>query len=179
MSRRLPKLGAARFTSISRIGLIALILAPWSVSEVRAQERPALPEIDFGIAGALSIAQPFRVSELEQGPFQIAPVNRGAGTSATLKSLYASTAVMQGLDVHSTMAVLKHGGGEANPLMGGLVTNKAAFIGVKAAVAAGTIMAAHKIGKRNKVAAVVTLVAINSAYAFVVQHNYRVARSLQ
>ena len=179
MSRRLPKLGAARFASISRIALIALILAAWSASEVRAQERPALPQIDFGAAGAVSIAQPIRPFKLEQGPIQIAPVNRGAGSSATFKSLYASTAIMQGLDVHSTMAILKHGGGEANPLMGGLVTNKAAFIGVKAAVAAGTIMAAHKIGKRNKVAAVVTLVAINSAYAFVVQHNYRVARSLQ
>ena len=179
MSRRLPKLGAARFTSIGRIALIALILAPWSASEVRAQERPALPEIDFGAAVALSIAQPIRLSELEQGPIQIAPVNRGAGSSATLKSLYASTAIMQGLDVHSTMAVLKHGGGEANPLMGGLVKNKAAFIGVKAAVAAGTILAARQIGKRNKVAAIVTLVAINSAYAFVVQHNYRVAGSVQ
>jgi hypothetical protein len=179
MSRRLPKLGAARFTSLSRITLIALILAPWSATAVRAQERPALPEIDFGAAVSLSIAQPIRLSELEQGPIQIAPVNRSSGSSATLKSLYASTAIMQGLDVHSTMAVLKHGGGEANPLMGGLVTNKAAFIGVKAAVAAGTIMAAHQIGKRNKVAAVVMLVAINSAYAFVVQHNYRVARSLQ
>lgn len=179
MSRRLPKLGAARFTSIGRIAVIALILAPWSASEVRAQERPALPEIDFGAAGALSIAQPIRLSELEQGPIQIAPVNRGAGSSAALKSLYASTAIMQGLDVHSTMAVLKHGGGEANPLMGGLVKNKAAFIGVKAAVAASTILAARQIGKRNKVAAIVTLVAINSAYAFVVQHNYRVAGSVQ
>lgn len=179
MSRRLPKLGAARVTSIGRIAVIALILAPWSASEVRAQERPALPEIDFGAAVSLAIAQPIRLSELEQGPIQIAPVNRGAGSSATLKSLYASTAIMQGLDVHSTMAVLKHGGGEANPLMGGLVKNKAAFIGVKAAVAASTILAARQIGKRNKVAAIVTLVAINSAYAFVVQHNYRVAGSVQ
>lgn len=180
MSRRLPKLGAAKFASIGRIAFIALILAPWSARDARAQERPAFPEIDFGAAVALSIAQPIRLSELEQGPIQLAPVDRGgAGSSAALKSLYASTAIMQGLDVHSTMAVLKHGGGEANPLMGGLVKNKAAFIGVKAAVAAGTIMAARQIGKRNRVAAIVTLVAINSAYAFVVGHNYRVAGSVQ
>ena len=178
MSRRLPKLGAARFTGIARFALIALILT-WSASEVRAQERPALQGIDFGAAGALSIAQPIRLSELDQRPIQIAPVNRGAGSSAALRSLYASTAIMQGLDVHSTMAVLKHGGGEANPIMGGLVKNKAAFIGVKAGVAAGTILAARQIGKRNKVAAIVTLVAINSAYAFVVQHNYRVAGSVK
>lgn len=169
MSRSLPTL----------VALIALVIAPWSASEVRAQERPELPQIDFGAAVALAVAQPVRLSELEQRPIQIAPVHRGAGSSAALKSLYASTAIMQALDVHSTFAVVNRGGGEANPLMAGLVRNKAAFIGVKAAVAASTIMAARQIGKRSKVAAVVTLVAINSAYALVVQHNYRVARSLQ
>jgi hypothetical protein len=101
------------------------------------------------------------------------------GSSGMLKSLYASTAVMQALDVHSTMSVLNRGGGEANPLMSGVVRNKAAFIGVKAAVATGTILAAREIGKRNKVAAIATLVGINSVYALVVQHNYRVARSLR
>ena len=169
MSRSLPTL----------VGLIALVVAPWSATAVHAQERPELPHIDFGAAVALSAAQPIHLSELDQRPIQIAPVNRRAGSSAALRSLYASTAIMQGLDVHSTFAVLNRGGGEGNPLMAGLVKNKAAFIGVKAAVAASTIMAARQIGKRNKLAAVVTLVAINSAYALVVQHNYRVARDLK
>lgn len=179
MSRNRPRLGAARFASIGRLVLVALVVAPWSATEVRAQERPVLPEIDFAAAVALSIAQPVRLSDLEQRPIQIAPVNRGAGSSAALKSLYASTAIVQGLDVHSTMAVLNRGGGEGNPIMGGLVKHKAAFIGVKAAVAVSTIMAARQIAKRNKVAAIVTLVAINSAYVFVVQHNYRVASSVK
>jgi hypothetical protein len=86
---------------------------------------------------------------------------------------------MQALDIHSTMAVVSRGGAEANPLMAGLVDNKAAFIGVKAAVTATTIFAARKISKRSKTAAIVMLVAVNSAYALVVSHNYRVARSLQ
>jgi hypothetical protein len=68
---------------------------------------------------------------------------------------------------------------EANPLVGGLSGRKAAFIALKAGVAFSTIMAARNMSKRNKVAAVATLVAINSAYAMVVRHNYRVARQLR
>jgi hypothetical protein len=63
--------------------------------------------------------------------------------------------------------------------MSGITKNKFAFIGIKAAVAAGTIYAAREMAKRNKVAAVITLVAINSAYAYVAHHNYSVANRLR
>lgn len=92
-----------------------------------------------------------------------------------MTSLYASTAIMQALDVHSTMRALDHGALEANPLMTGVTGNKAAFVALKAGVAMSTVMMARHMSKRNKVAAIVTLVAINSAYAMVVSHNYRVA----
>jgi hypothetical protein len=101
------------------------------------------------------------------------------GTSGLLMSLYMSTAALQALDVHSTLSVMKYGGGEKNPMMRGIAGNPGALIAMKAGVAAGTIFATHKASKRNKVAAIVTSVAINSAYLFVVSHNYRVARSLQ
>jgi hypothetical protein len=159
--------------------LVALVLAPWSASEAFAQERPDLVQIDFGTAVALSIGQPIRLSELEQRPAPVALPAPAVQSTAALKSLYATTIVMQALDIHSTMAVVSQGGAEANPLMAGLVDNKAAFIAVKAAVTATTIFAARKISKRNKTAAIVMLVAVNSAYALVVSHNYRVARSLQ
>ena len=41
------------------------------------------------------------------------------------------------------------------------------------------IFATHKLGKENKVAAIITSAAINSALLMVAQHNYKVARSLQ
>jgi uncharacterized protein DUF5658 len=158
--------------------LVALVLGPWSGSEAFAQQRPELPPIDFGVAAARSIG-PIRLSELEQRPVHVVPPAPGAESSPALKSLYASTIITQALDVHSTMAVVNRGGTEGNPVMAGLVNNKAAFIGVKAAVAATTILAARKISKRSKTAAILTLVAVNSAYALVISHNYRVARSLQ
>ena len=99
--------------------------------------------------------------------------------STVMVSLYATTAAMQALDVHSTMRALDRGAIEANPIMGGVVNNRTAFIATKAAVAAGTIFAAREVAKRNKLAAAITLIAINSAYAYVAHHNYKVARELR
>jgi hypothetical protein len=169
MARRLPNV----------VVLVALVLAPWSASEAFAQVRSELPLVDFGAAVGQAFGQPVRLSDFEQRPVQLPRPAPGTQSSTALKSLYATTIVMQGLDVHSTLAVVSRGGAEANPLMAGLVDNPAAFIGIKAAVATTTILAARKISKRSKTAAIVTLVAVNSAYALVVSHNYRVARSLK
>jgi hypothetical protein len=99
--------------------------------------------------------------------------------SALMMSLYASTAAMQALDVHSTLTAFRQGAVEANPLMKGIAGNKTAFIAMKAGMAASTILATRNMAKRNKVAAVVTAIAINSAYAYVVNHNYKVAGRLR
>jgi hypothetical protein len=106
-----------------------------------------------------------------------APDFRRTGSSRLMTSLYASTVMMQALDVHSTLSAFRSGATEANPLMEGVTRNQAMFVAVKAGVAASTILAARQLSKRNKAAAVATLVAINSAYALVVSHNYRVGRA--
>ena len=98
------------------------------------------------------------------------------GGSTLLSSLYASTVIMQGLDVHSTLKALGAGAVEGNPIMAGVTRNRAAFIATKAAVAAVTILATRKFAKKNKVAAVITLIAVNSAYALIAKHNYDLAR---
>jgi hypothetical protein len=94
-------------------------------------------------------------------------------------SLYVTTAVTQALDIHSTLKALDRGGVEMNPLLSGLTGNKAAFIAVKSAVAAGSILAARRLAKRNKVAAIISMVAINAAYGLVAHHNYKVAGRLR
>jgi hypothetical protein len=96
-----------------------------------------------------------------------------------LLPLYASTVLLQALDVHSTLRVLGHGGGEGNPLMQGVVSNRGVFVAAKAGVAAASIFAASRIAKRSKVGAIITLVGLNSAYAFVVSHNYKLANELR
>ena len=96
-----------------------------------------------------------------------------------MASLYASTALMQVLDVHSSLKAFSRGAVEGNPMMAGVAKNKSAFIAVKGLVAASTIMMARQIAKRSKVAAIITMAAVNSAYAMVVSHNYKLAKSLR
>ncbi len=134
-----------------------------------------------GIDGGVSVsafAQPATLDmrQLDVQRFVAPPMG---GQSKLLSSLLVSTVVMQALDVHSTYSALGRGAAEANPLMAGLAGNPAAVVATPAAVATATVLAVRHVGKRNKVAAIATLVAINSAYALVVDHNYRVARSLR
>lgn len=107
------------------------------------------------------------------------PIYRRHRPSTLMTSLYASTAVMQALDVHSTLSAFRAGAREANPLMQGVTKNRAMFVAVKAGVAVSTIFAAKQLSKRNKVAAIATLIAINSASVIVVNHNYKVARGVK
>jgi len=127
-------------------------------------------------APAVSDVDPIDAPQL---PMAGARAAFGRSPSKDLLPLYASTALLQILDVHSTMQVLKQGGGEGNPMLQGLVQHQAAFIATKAAIGAATMYAASRIAKRNKIGAIITLVGINSVYAFVVSHNYKLAHELR
>jgi hypothetical protein len=96
----------------------------------------------------------------------------------TLNALCASFAALQVADIATTYRALGNGAREANPVMGGFTSNKAAFIGFKAATTVGTIYLARKIGVKNRVASTVLMAAVNSAYAIIVAHNYRVGSSV-
>ena len=143
-----------------------------------AQERTENASKELASVRVLSINEATRGYEFDQRSFPVPPAPRPS-KSALLGSLYATTALMHALDVHSTILALDRGAIEANPLMAGVTKNRAAFIATKAAVATSSILAARSLAKRNKVAAIVSMVAINSVYGMVVQHNYKVARQLK
>jgi len=92
-----------------------------------------------------------------------------------LNSMFVATALLQGLDYHSSQRAFRAGGVEANPVMKHLTANPYVFAATKGAVAASTILLTREIAKRNRLAAVLTLTAINSAYAMVVRGNYQIA----
>lgn len=96
-------------------------------------------------------------------------------SSVVLGSLYASTIILQGLDVHSTLSAISQGGVEANPMVAPVTSHPIAFVAMKSALTATSLVAAHRLAGHNKMAAIALLAGINSAYAFVVAHNYRVA----
>lgn len=95
---------------------------------------------------------------------------------SVLLPLYVSFATLQMLDVHSTSRALANGGVEANPVMRGVAGNPAALVAVKAGVTASTILLAEKVRSKSRVGAILLMAALNSTYATVVAHNYRVVR---
>ncbi|HEX7084760.1 MAG TPA: DUF5658 family protein [Vicinamibacterales bacterium] len=121
-----------------------------------------------------------------EAPSQLVPVARpeirerehtSTGRPAPLVPLYVSFVALQGLDLHSTHAALDRGHTEANPVMAPFVRNRGAALAFKAATTGATIFAVERLWKKNhRVAAVVTMVAANAAYALIVSHNYRTAR---
>jgi hypothetical protein len=96
-------------------------------------------------------------------------------SSAAVKALYASYGALQTLDMTSTIAARNRGAREANPMMNGGYGQAAAM---KIALSAVTIAAVKQIEKKNRKAAMVTMVAINAATAAVVVNNYKNARAL-
>ena len=164
---------------VRRLALAAVALVgfiPGFVTAANAQERPDFVSRDMTPAFLNASATPaVPLTNLDPAPVDPFRAPR-RGPSALLGSLYVSTAAMQALDMHSTLQAFKAGAVEGNPLMSGITKNRGVFMATKAAVAASTILAARQIAKRNKVAAIATMVAINSAYAMIVSHNYKLAR---
>lgn len=161
-----------RLVSVFVLSLMAVV--PGLVASAHAQDRPSL---DIAAAVSTSLTSPVRA--VEQLPSTFLRPQPASHPSALMTSLYASTFAMQALDVHSTLTAFSAGAVEANPLMTGVTKNRWAFVALKAGIATSTVLAAHNMAKRNKVAAIATLVAMNSAYAMIVQHNYRVAQRLR
>jgi len=91
-----------------------------------------------------------------------------------LVPLYVSFATLQVLDLHSTVRALDVGAREANPILGGIVGSPAAFVATKAGVTTAVLLVTERLWKRNKAAAVLMMIGLNSAYAGIVAHNYAV-----
>ena len=138
-------------------------------------------DADPSSAGTLSLASAVSApADTEQSSATLAaaaaPATQVSKPNSTglRYSLYASFAALQAMDAHSTLKVLRSGGHEANPFMSGVASQPAAFIAMKAGTAAATIFLAEKLSKKNPVASILLMTAVNTAYATVVAHNYRI-----
>jgi hypothetical protein len=96
----------------------------------------------------------------------------GRRSRHAITSLYAGFVATQALDVHSTLRALNAGHKEANPLMRWATSSPAAFVGFKTAATAGTLLVIERVRKKHPVRAVFLMAAVDTAYAFVVAHNY-------
>lgn len=98
------------------------------------------------------------------------------GRPRALAPLYLSFIALQVMDANSTAEAIRAGYAEANPFMARASGSTGTMLALKAASTAGTIYAVEKLWKRNRVAAVVVMAAINVGYAAVVSSNYAKAR---
>jgi hypothetical protein len=162
-----------RFAAAAAV--VAMSALPSVAAAQEADTRPA--SIAASVASGTATAVQF-ADDQATPPIREFRGERG-WTTPLLTSLQAATIATQMLDVHSTVTAMKLGATEANPLMGGLANNRAAFIGVKAAMSVGLVYVTHQLAKENKMAAIVASAAINSAYLMIARHNYNVARGLR
>jgi hypothetical protein len=138
---------------------------------VAAQEVSTLLQSAAISTAALEVHAPPTLAQAA-GRFDVAQ----PGRPDALMPLYLSYATLQALDIHSTMRALDRGAVEANPLMKNLTASPASLVAVKAAGAAGVLYTTEQLWKKNPTAAVVFMIAANSAMAWVVQHNYQAGR---
>jgi len=125
-----------------------------------AEDETATPITVTGIAAPVKVAQAF-------------------SRPAVLTALYASYGALQAYDVYSTRQALARGAREANPLMQGVVGNTGALVALKAGVGAATIVAAERLWKTNKPAAIGIMIAGNSVAAIVAARNARTLGQLR
>jgi hypothetical protein len=94
----------------------------------------------------------------------------------TTKALSISYAALQGADMYSTALARRRGAVEANPLM------NSGFMGslsLKSVMTLSTIGATWALERKNKKAAFITMIALNSVSAIVVANNVRNAGRLK
>ena len=152
-----------------RLSAAAVVVVLVASADYAAAQAPETPALRIAVEEAVPavtppIAPPLQVLRAEQQ------------RPGALVPLYVSFGALQVLDTRSTLQALDRGGVEANPVMKGVVSHPVALFAVKAAATTGVIVASEKMWKKNRTAAVVFMLAANSAMAWVVQHNYREVR---
>lgn len=101
--------------------------------------------------------------------------NRTLRRPPALLPLYVTYGALQLLDAHTTTKALQTGAVEANPVVAPFAGNTGALYATKIAATAATVYVGEKLWRRKRFAAVMTMIAVNSAYAVVVHHNYGIA----
>ena len=150
-----------------RIASVASIVVVLAVAEARQASAQVMVEALLVPRAVLAAAQTVAIEARPSAvPASVRP--------APLMELYVSLASLQALDLTSTRTALNAGGVEANPLVAPLAGSPLAMLALKAGVTGAAIYASERLWKKNRVAAVVTMIGLNAAYGVVVAHNYAV-----
>src|SRR6476660_7455901 len=100
--------------------LALLFLAFPRVAAAQAPDAPAKPRLNFSLASTMAPPAASMSTVRFDPPSSSEP---STGSSKLLAALYATTALTQGLDAHSTLTALNAGATERNPLMSYLTSH--------------------------------------------------------
>jgi len=167
-----------------RVINIVIALAILALASSPARGEDSAP-VTGGTLSALAVASTIDATVLDAAVTALAaetprveftaPRHVTLGSTELRLGMYASFVTLQALDGISTLKALGAGGREANPVMSGVAGSTAGMFAVKAGTAAATVFLAERLAKHNKVASFVMMAALNTGYAAIVAHNYRVA----
>ena len=97
-----------------------------------------------------------------------------------LPALYGSSVFLQGYDAYLTLAALKRGASEVNPILKPISGSPVAFIAVKAGLTAASFVGAERLWKDNhRLSAVALMVASNAMMVVVTAHNSAVLQHIK
>jgi hypothetical protein len=97
-----------------------------------------------------------------------------------LPSLYTSSAFLQSYDAYLTLAALKRGASEVNPILKPISGDPVAFVAVKAGLTAASFVGAERLWKDDhRLSAVALMVASNAMLIIVTAHNNAVLQRIK
>jgi hypothetical protein len=156
------------------LGLLSAAVVPAHAAEAADAEAPT-----FAVSALVPANTPIRVVT---GPAWIPASGevQGSTRGGALSGLYASLAALQAVDGYSTIAGVRGGAREANPLMGGAANHAAVMWSVKAGATALSIYTAERLWRQHRRReAIVLMVASNAVMAAVAARNMSVIRGRQ
>ena len=127
-------------------------------------------------AGPLAAAAAAAGHDLDEVPVDAEWTNAHRMASRdgkTVNLLFGSYAVLQGLDMYSTVVARNRGAREANPLMN---TGYAQAASLKAATSLATYFATRAMVRKNRKAAVITVAILNGVTGAIALNNLKNAR---
>lgn len=163
---------------------MALLMGLLPATALAQDTQAAAPQPDLRLALATSVEAPAGADvagpplprpiadAVESEWLARASMRRPAG----LGVLYASLAGLNALDTYSTVRAMNRGAEEVNPVMARTGGSPAASLAIKAATTATAVYFSEKLWKKNRAAAIATMIAVNAGTAMVVARNFRNAR---
>ncbi len=106
-----------------------------------------------------------------------APLEDMTRRPAALVPMYTTMIALQGYDAYSTLAALKHGAVEINPMAATTAQHPMLFVAVKGVAATTTIYAAERLWRKNRrKSAIAVMIVTNGMLAVAAARNASVLR---